>query len=70
MEFEHELIIAFWFSVHNENNDISRHILNMSIYIRQLTTLALFRKDEKSSNPTQAKANKDDHMRRQIFAAR
>lgn len=43
MEFEHELVLAFWFAVHNENNEIARHILNMNIYIRQLVTLALFK---------------------------
>lgn len=49
MDFEHDLVCAFWFAVHNENFEIARHILNSNIYIRQLVTLALFKKNEKQN---------------------
>ena len=45
-EHEHDLIVAFWFAVHMENIEIARHILKSNIYIKQLVTLALFRKSD------------------------
>lgn len=31
---EHDLIVAFWFSVHMENIEITRHIIKTNIYIK------------------------------------
>eukprot|EP00347_Sterkiella_histriomuscorum_P022855 403336899 len=66
-DYEHDLVVAFWFAVHNENFEIARHILNSNIYIRQLVTLALFKKGERQ-NVSEDKET--DLMRRQIFQAR
>ncbi|CDW78613.1 UNKNOWN [Stylonychia lemnae] len=66
-DFEHDLVISFWYAVHQENFEIARHILNQNIYIRQLVTLALFKKNSRLSKSD----DKDtDMMKRQIFEAR
>ena len=34
MDFEHDLVVAFWFAVHQENIEIARHILKQNVYIK------------------------------------
>lgn len=43
IEYERDLIIAFWFSVHLERLELSRHLLTLDVYIRQLVALAFYK---------------------------
>ena len=69
VEYEHNLILAFWYAVHTENMELSRHILNQNLYIRQLVTLALFRKNEnpRSEDPETHSIKKDIFLARKYY---
>ena len=51
-DYEHDLILAFWFAVDQKNVEMIKHIMCQDQYIRQLVALAMHNKiDPSSSNP-------------------
>lgn len=41
-EYDHELIIAFWYAVHCENLEMTRHIVHLDVFIKELVAISLY----------------------------
>jgi len=57
-DFQYELLMAFWLSVHFEAAQLTTRIMSFDLYLRQLVCLALHHKPEKPKNFRKSKVEK------------
>jgi hypothetical protein len=56
-EFQFDLLMAFWLSVHCENVELVRRLMDYDVYLRWLVTLSL---DNRAEKPHRFKPKQDE----------